>query len=53
MAREAEEHPGQYRDAPDAKTLRQLSDVLIEVSATPSPIQYVRDAMRRWSETLG
>jgi hypothetical protein len=51
MATEAGMHPEEYREPPDAKTLRQLSDVLLRVAATPDPTDYIRQAMRQWRQT--
>jgi hypothetical protein len=51
MATEAALHGGEYRHAPDAQTLRQVSDALVAVAATPAPLGFLRQAMRQWRVT--
>jgi hypothetical protein len=51
MATEAAMHPEEYREPPDAKTLRQLSEVLLRVACTDDPTTYFREAMRQWRQT--
>jgi hypothetical protein len=51
MSTEAAQHPEQYRNPPDWRTLTQLHDVLLRVAATPDPLGYLRQAMQQWRTT--